>query len=155
MQARIEQWLVIWQNTDEFVRTRVRRGWRLSLEQLRDVSSRWMKVRGPMREVIRVLTDAGWFPLTLAGSTGLSRVWWDSAELLQVLSRDILSVHSVRPPTGLGRVWRKVATFPFLSSVCVFREAREPRYVRRTARGSYGRLLVEGFGGGATPRCAG
>ena len=51
----IKQWLVIWQNADEFVRTRVRRGWRLSLEQLRDVSSRWMKVRGPMREVIRVL----------------------------------------------------------------------------------------------------
>ena len=39
MQAGIEcvkQWLVFWQNSDECVRTGVRRAWRLSLEQLRD-----------------------------------------------------------------------------------------------------------------------
>ena len=50
MQAGVEcvkQWLVFWHHADEFARTRVRRAWRLSLEQLRDESSRWMKVSRP------------------------------------------------------------------------------------------------------------
>ena len=66
VQARFEcvkQWLVFWHHADEFARTRVRRAWRLSLEQLRDGSSRWIKVRSPMRAVMCVLFDAGWFPL--------------------------------------------------------------------------------------------
>ena len=43
----IKQWLVIWHNSDEYQRTRVCIAWKLSLKQLRDGSSRWMKVRGP------------------------------------------------------------------------------------------------------------
>ena len=63
-------------------------------------ASRWLEVRSPMRAVMCVLFDAGWFPLhptnwTHAGGEG---VYWffafvaDSAELIQVLSRVILSV---------------------------------------------------------------
>ena len=65
VQAGIEciKRVCFWHNSDEFVRTRVRRAWRLSLEQLRDGSSRWMKVPGLMRAVMCVLFDAGWFPL--------------------------------------------------------------------------------------------
>ena len=96
----VKQWLVFWQNSDEYVRTRVRSAWRLSLEQLPDGSSRWLKVRGPMA-VMCVLFDAGWFPLhpTNWKQAGGEGVYWsftgvgDSAELIQVLSRDILSVH--------------------------------------------------------------
>ena len=50
----VKQWLVFWQNS-EYVRTRVRRGRRLSFEVLRDGSSRSMKVRGPVRAVMCVL----------------------------------------------------------------------------------------------------
>ena len=50
----------------------VRRAWRLSLEQLRDGSSRWMKVRGSMRAVMCVLFDAGWFPV--------HHTYWKQAE---------------------------------------------------------------------------
>ena len=35
----VKQRLAFWHDADEFVRTRVRRAWRLSLEQLRDGSS--------------------------------------------------------------------------------------------------------------------
>ena len=42
----VKQWLVFWHSADEFVRTHVRRAWKLSLEQLRDGRSRWPKVRG-------------------------------------------------------------------------------------------------------------
>ena len=54
---------VIWKESDEYQRTRVRRGWRLSFEQLRDRSSRWLKVSGPHEAVMCVLLDTGWFPL--------------------------------------------------------------------------------------------
>ena len=76
----VKQWLVFWQNSDEYVRTRVRRAWRLSPEQLRD-GSRWLKVRGPMRAVMCVLFDAALFiprtgnRLVVRVCTGLSRVW--------------------------------------------------------------------------------
>ena len=40
----VKQWLVFWQTYDEFARTLVRRSWRLSLEQLREFSSCWVKV---------------------------------------------------------------------------------------------------------------
>ena len=107
VQAEIEcvkQWLVFWHNDGEFVRTRVRRAWRLSLQQLRDGSSRWVKVRGPTRAVMCVL-------LTLVGSplhqknrkqAGGDGVYWsftgvgDSADVIQVLSRDILPGHWAR-----------------------------------------------------------
>ena len=36
----VKQWLVFWQNSDEFVRKRVRRAWKLDLEQLANKSSR-------------------------------------------------------------------------------------------------------------------
>ena len=83
-----KQSLVFWHVAGEFVRTRVRRAW-TSLEQLCDGSSRWIKVRG------------FWFPLhrTSWKQAGGEGVYWSltgvgySAELIQVLSRDILSVH--------------------------------------------------------------
>ena len=51
------------QISGEFHRARMRRARRLSHEQLRDGSFRWMKVRGHLRAVMCVLLEAGWFPL--------------------------------------------------------------------------------------------
>ena len=88
-----------------------------------------MEARGPMRAVMGVLYDAGWFPLhpTNGKRAGEDVVNWsfagvgDSAKMIQVLSRDILAVHwAVRLPTGMWRVWRKVVTFPSESSICDF-----------------------------------
>ena len=66
-----------------------------------------MKVRG-MRAVMCVLLDAGWCPTRLLrtgsrlaekGSIGLSRLRGDSAELVEILSRDFLSVQWTRAAT--------------------------------------------------------
>ena len=97
----VKRWLVFWHDADEFVRMRVRRAWKLSLGQLRDGSSRWTKVRGPMRAFLCVLFDAGWFPLhpTNWKQAGCEGDYWsftgvgDSAALIHVLLWDILSVH--------------------------------------------------------------
>ena len=56
----IKRWLVFWHNSDEFVRRRVRRAWKLSLEQLRDGSSRWMKVQGWFVPAPPHELEAGW-----------------------------------------------------------------------------------------------
>ena len=105
---------VLWHNSDEFLRMRVRRAWRLS--QLRDGSSCWMKVCGPVRAVMCVLLDAGWFPLhpTNWKQSGGEGVFWsftdagDSAELIQCCPvTSCQFTGPVRPPTGMGRVWRK------------------------------------------------
>ena len=120
---------MFWHDADEFVRTRVRRAWRLSLEQLRDGCSRWLKVRGPMRAVMYVFFDAGWFPLhpTNLKQAGGEGVCWsftgvgDSVELVQVCRvTSFWCIGPVRRPTGMERVLRKGATCPSSSSICVF-----------------------------------
>ena len=66
-----------------------------------------MKGRGPMKAVMCVLFDAGWFLIHFMNWkwAGREGVGWSftgvgySAELIQVLSRDILSVHWARAAT--------------------------------------------------------
>ena len=72
------------------------RAWKLSLEQLRDGSSHWKKVRGLMRAFLCVLFDA-LHPTNWKQAGGEGGYWsftgvGDAAALIQVLSRDILSV---------------------------------------------------------------
>ena len=105
----VKQSLVFLHNANEFVRMRVRRSLEVGASSLlRDGSSRWMKVRGPLRAVMCVLFAAGWFPLHstkwkqaggdgffLGSFTGVG----GSAEMIQILSRAILSVHWARAAT--------------------------------------------------------
>ena len=78
-----------------------------------------MKVRGPARAVMCVLFDAGWFPLhpTNGKQAGRDGVYWsftgvgDSAELIQVLSRDVVSANWARAAThwdGAGERVRRL-----------------------------------------------
>ena len=145
----VKQWSVHWQTLMN--RTRVRRTWKLSLEQLRDGMSRWMKVRGAVRAVVCVLFDGGWFPLqpTNWKQAGREGVYWSftsvghSAELIQDLSRGILSrcVGPVWRPIGMEKVLRKGVTSPLSSSICVF-----IFYEKRENHAVYGALLTAAAG---------
>ena len=99
-----------------------------------------------------VFFDAGWLPLhpTNWKQAGGEGVYWsfagvrDFAELVQVLSRDTLSVHWMRRPTGMERVLS--ATFPPSSRICDFSTnvRTTPCTVRcsRQLRARVGRRLV-------------
>ena len=94
----VKQWLVIWMSSDEYERTRICKAWKVSLEQLRDGSSRWIKVRGLMRAVICVLMRVGSTRAIGKRLASLGMYWsftgaGDAAELIELLSRDIMSVH--------------------------------------------------------------
>ena len=140
----IKQWIVIWHSSGEYQRTRVRGAWRLGLEQPRDGSSRWMKVLGSMRAVICVLLDVGSCFTRLTGSrlallecTGLSRVRVDSAEWVEILSRDILSVHWAQAAThcdGAG-LEKGCDVSTVKQQFCCFSKKRENHAM-------YGALLV-------------
>ena len=118
---------------------------------------------GPMRAVMCVLFDAGWFPLhpTNWKQAGGEGVFWsftgvgDSAELIQVLSRDIRSVHRARAAThwnGAGfENGCDVSTVK--QHLCFF--PRNENHAMCTAHGSYGRLLAEGSRRGASARRVG